>query len=234
MTQPPPPPRDERFLSRWSRLKRAQAQATTAVAGAPGSAAAPAAASGAQPVPAVAETATPDLLALPSIESLTLDSDYAQFFQPKVPEALRRAAVKKLFADPHFNTMDGLDTYIDDYTRFEPIPEAIMKGLIHARDIIDHPSNAKIGDEAGIAADQGSAAPAQLQPKSAESVAELVPQPDSFGDAEAAPPIPDEPSARGSSGTSLCPTVPSMDAAVGHKIVPDLHLPSAGARSGSE
>lgn len=80
---------------------------------------------------------------LQSIESLTMESDYGQFFQPKVPEALRRAAVKKLFADPHFNIMDGLDTYIDDYTKPDPLPPEMLARLLHVRDIIDHPSDRK-------------------------------------------------------------------------------------------
>ncbi len=131
-------PANERFLSRWSRLKHAQAGSADAASvppvqppiAAPRPAAAPAAGEGAAPL-------------LPSIESLTMESDYAQFFQPKVPEALRRAAVKKLFADPHFNVMDGLDTYIDDYSNSDPIPPEMLARLVQARDIIDHPSNAK-------------------------------------------------------------------------------------------
>ena len=30
--------------------------------------------------------------------------------------------MKKLFADPHYNVMDGLDVYIDDYSKPDPIP----------------------------------------------------------------------------------------------------------------
>lgn len=146
-----PPPRDERFLSRWSRLKRAQSQdagktAVLTVPAAPASTVSDAAADTA--------AANAGMPALPSIDSLTTDSDYAQFLQPKVPESLRRAAMKKLFADPHFNKMDGLDTYIDDYTQFEPIPDALMKTLVQARDIIDHPSNRKV-EEAGGVAEEG-------------------------------------------------------------------------------
>ena len=44
------------------------------------------------------------------------------------------AALKKLFAsEPHFNVMDGLDTYIDDYNKFEPIPKAMLRQLVNAR-----------------------------------------------------------------------------------------------------
>lgn len=140
-----PVPDNERFLSRWSRLKRAQAGSADAASevppvqppvAAPLPVAAPVA-------PAASEGAAP---LLPSIESLTIESDYAQFFRPKVPESLRRAAVKKLFADPHFNIMDGLDTYIDDYSKSDPIPPEMLARLVQARDIIDHPSNRKPED----------------------------------------------------------------------------------------
>ena len=43
---------------------------------------------------------------------------------PGVDASVKNAALKKLFADPHFNVMDGLDTYIDDYGKPDPIPEA--------------------------------------------------------------------------------------------------------------
>jgi hypothetical protein len=41
-----------------------------------------------------------------------------------------------LFQDPHFNVMDGLDTYIDDYTKADPIPEAMLRGLNQARGLL--------------------------------------------------------------------------------------------------
>ena len=46
---------------------------------------------------------------------------------------LKRAALKKLFSDPRFNVMDGLDTYIDDYTKAEPVSEELLAQLEHAR-----------------------------------------------------------------------------------------------------
>ena len=41
--------------------------------------------------------------------------------------------MKKLFADPHFNVMDGLDTYIDDYAKPDPIPPAMLRQLASAK-----------------------------------------------------------------------------------------------------
>jgi hypothetical protein len=70
-----------------------------------------------------------DEAALPSLSDIALDRDFTPFMQAKVPEALKRQALKTLFKDAHFNTMDGLDTYIDDYTKFEPITAAELEGL---------------------------------------------------------------------------------------------------------
>ena len=70
---------------------------------------------------------------LPAIESLTIDSDFAQFFKPQVDESVKRAALKQLFRDPRFNIMDGLDTYIDDYTQPDPIPSAMLEDLMRRR-----------------------------------------------------------------------------------------------------
>ncbi len=72
------------------------------------------------------------MLALPAVEDLSLASDFSAFLQEEVGEALRRQALKKLFADPHFNRMDGLDIYIDDYSVPDPIPPEVMEKLQHA------------------------------------------------------------------------------------------------------
>jgi len=72
-----------------------------------------------------------------TIDTLTLESDFRGFFHPKVHEDVRRAALRKLFAEPHFNVMDGLDTYIDDYSKTEPIPAAMLAGMKQAQRILD-------------------------------------------------------------------------------------------------
>ena len=141
----------EQFLSRWSRLKRASREplATDAedapqepmASNAPSAGAAAvkdrrgglAPASTGEAGRSTTAATDESMPVLPSIDSLTIDSDFSPFFQPKVPEAMRRAAVKKLFADPHFNVMDGLDTYIDDYSKPDPIPEAMLRSLRHAK-----------------------------------------------------------------------------------------------------
>ena len=95
------------FLRRWSRLKRESAAQKP-----------------------VAQELPPQL---PPLDSLTFESDFKAFMHSKVEEGVKRAALKKLFSDPRFNVMDGLDTYIDDYTKAEPISEELLAQLEHAR-----------------------------------------------------------------------------------------------------
>lgn len=111
--------KQEQFLARWSRLKQ-EAQDQPLQDKAPEKAVDP-------------KAAPPEL---PPLDKLTLDSDYRAFFHPKVDEDVRRAALKKLFSDPRFNIMDGLDVYIDDYSKTEPIPPAMLAGLRQAQKIL--------------------------------------------------------------------------------------------------
>lgn len=119
---------DENFLSRWSRLKREEA-ANPAVAPGPKQVAEAEPGAAAPQVPAAQ---------LPPLDSLTLQSDFRAFLRPGVDAGLRRAALKKLFGDPrfHFDQMDKLDTYIDDYAKFDPISDEMLKTLDHARQML--------------------------------------------------------------------------------------------------
>jgi len=72
-------------------------------------------------------------LPLPPLESLTPQSDFRPFLRAGVAPQMRNAALKKLFADPHFNVMDGLDVYIEDYNLTTPIAENTMRRLVQAR-----------------------------------------------------------------------------------------------------
>ena len=133
------------FLSRWSRRKLAavaQAEAEPSVAGE-----SPAALQSGATEPLAVAPAAPEGAAeagalpggageasLPPVESLSLSSDFTAFLKEEVSEALRRKALHKLFSDPHFNQMDGLDIYIDDYSRPDPIPPEILAKLQHARE----------------------------------------------------------------------------------------------------
>jgi uncharacterized protein DUF3306 len=122
--------RDPFSLRRWSRRKLEAARET-----APREAA-PTIGQEGKPRENVPVAAAPEAPAaalpptLPPVESLTIDSDFTAFFQPQVDESLKRQALKKLFADPRFNVMDGLDVYIDDYTKSDPIPPDILERLV--------------------------------------------------------------------------------------------------------
>ena len=70
---------------------------------------------------------------LEDVAKLTPTSDFRRFIAPTVDPAIKNAALKKLFADPHFNVMDGLDVYIDDYGKPSPIPAATLRQLAQAR-----------------------------------------------------------------------------------------------------
>ena len=41
--------------------------------------------------------------------------------------------MKKLFSDPHYQVMDRLDTYIDDYSLADPIPESMLRQMASAK-----------------------------------------------------------------------------------------------------
>jgi hypothetical protein len=139
----------EAFLSRWSRLKQETKDQPSEKA----------------PEKAVDPKAPPP--ELPPLDQLTPDSDFRGFFHPKVTEDVRRSALKKLFTDPHFNVMDGLDVYIDDYSKSDPIPAAMLAQLRQAQQILEwakmeekKPEGARDG---GIPGSVGTAAPLAVE-----------------------------------------------------------------------
>ena len=75
----------------------------------------------------------PELPTLADAQSLTPESDFKPFMARGVASDVKNAAMKKLFTDPHFNVMDGLDTYIDDYSLPDPIPEAMLRKMVSAK-----------------------------------------------------------------------------------------------------
>jgi len=151
----------ERFsLSRWSRRKLDAKRAAPAIAEASPVTVPP------EPVPVpdaarqdpagAVEAATPapadDVAPLPPVESLSIDSDFRPFMSPKVDEATKRAALRKLFSDPRFNVMDGLDVYIDDYTKPDPMPEGMLAKIVGVYDRLAEESAARDAEEAAARA----------------------------------------------------------------------------------
>jgi hypothetical protein len=60
------------------------------------------------------------------------DPDFSAFMKPDVDPAVQQAALKKMFTDPHFNIMDGLDIYIDDYSKPDPLPPGMLERMVQS------------------------------------------------------------------------------------------------------
>ena len=135
------------FLSRWSRRKQEVAagrpvqepEPSPPAEVLPSAAAMPAA----EPV-AVPAAAEPELPTLADAQALTAESDFKPFMGRSVAPDVRNTAMKKLFADPHFNAMDGLDIYIDDYSKPDPLPEGMLRQMAsaHFMGFFDHEKDA--------------------------------------------------------------------------------------------
>ena len=141
---------DDGFLARWSRRKArvqsglaepAEAPVAKPVPGTVAPAAPAGARTEAQPVAmpeapgagsaaGAAPSAEPEPPpTMDDVAALRLDSDYSRFVGAEVDRGVSNAAMKKLFSDPHFNVMDGLDTYIDDYGKPDPIPPSMLRKM---------------------------------------------------------------------------------------------------------
>ncbi len=77
------------------------------------------------------EAALPTDKDMPPLASLTPDSDYSVFMSPKVSDALRRLALRKLFHGAEFNICDGLDDYDGDYTSFAKLGDIVTADMKH-------------------------------------------------------------------------------------------------------
>lgn len=114
----------EGFLSRWSRRKRAAEAGVPAAEPDEATQAAPEAPApaGAAPPPVPAEPEF-DPASLPPIESLSVDSDFTVFLRKNVPDALKRAALRKAWAlDPAIRDFVGPADYAWDFNAPDGVP----------------------------------------------------------------------------------------------------------------
>jgi len=158
---------DDHFLSRWSKRKLAANRGEVAEKPAPPPAGAPSDATPAIAAPAQAQPAEP----LPPVESLTAESDFSPFMRPGTDPGVKREALKVLMRDPRFNVMDGLDVYIDDYSKPDPIPAEWMSQLSQLARLGDYrPPEAEIAEKG-----ENAPAPAQIEskPEPEQTVAEV-------------------------------------------------------------
>lgn len=138
---------DASFLSRWSRRKieakaevpsgkdaRIQESSTDAASGTK----VPETPLSARTLPSEAQAGKE----LPSIDSLTHEADFSPFMAKDVDPGMRNQAMKKLFADPHyqFEQMDKLDIYLDDYSKSDPIPPDMLRMMYQSKSLglFDH------------------------------------------------------------------------------------------------
>jgi hypothetical protein len=141
------------FLGRWSRRKQEEragqplaAEPATPAARPPGPGsnlapatatalpAAPARPAGARPHESGPEGAVDvPLPTLEDVKMLTPTSDFKPFVAQGVAPEVKNAAMKKLFTDPHYNVMDGLDIYIDDYSKPDPLPASMLRQMVSAQ-----------------------------------------------------------------------------------------------------
>ena len=109
----------EAFLSRWSRLKHEARRAGKAALEA-----------------RKAERRRSPRRAAAGREPHAASPTSRRFMQPKVDDALRRVALKKLFGDPHFNMPDPFEPFSGDWTVAEPIPPEMLATLNQARTLL--------------------------------------------------------------------------------------------------
>lgn len=156
---------DDNFLSRWSRRKvqvqRGELPPPEPEAEIAPPPPAPVALQPAEPPPAplAAEAPPPEPPpTLADVETLTPQADFSRFVKADVDPGVQRAALKKLWADPHYNVMDGLDVYIDDYNTPDPLPKSMLRQMVQSRLL------GLFDEDPAEAKPAAAVAPASLQP----------------------------------------------------------------------
>ncbi|MBV8273119.1 MAG: DUF3306 domain-containing protein [Cupriavidus sp.] len=172
---------DTTFLSRWSRRKAAvrEGKAVPDEAQAPATSSPLTPPAPAAPPPQEPEADSAPLPTLADVAQLSPGDNIARFVTPGVDESVKRAALKTLFADPHFNVMDGLDIYIDDYSKPDPIPLDVLRRLTQSETLglfdpieDDAQQAQELQQVQAPQADADSAPAAEAAAKSAEDSAE--------------------------------------------------------------
>jgi hypothetical protein len=79
---------------------------------------------------AAAEVPVPTL---EDVKTLTSESDFSRFAARNVAPEVKNAALRKLFSDPRYNVMDGMDVYVGDYSQPDPIAPELLRQVAGAR-----------------------------------------------------------------------------------------------------
>ncbi|MBU3619412.1 DUF3306 domain-containing protein [Polynucleobacter sp. JS-Fieb-80-E5] len=115
------------FLGRWSKLKAGKEDVSPEK-----KVEAPKEAAQAPLVEGAQETTHPPATLEDVVKIDRFDPDFSAFMKPDVDPAVQQAALKKMFTDPHFNIMDGLDIYIDDYSKPDPLPPGMLERMVQS------------------------------------------------------------------------------------------------------
>lgn len=130
----------ERFLDRWSRLKRQarehpdgepareQPAPPEATDGSDAASAGEEACEARSHGPADRRKLTREDFNDVDFDALDFNSDYGRFMQAETPDEVRNEALRKLWlSNPVFTETDGLDDYCGDYTDAAMVPQGVLK-----------------------------------------------------------------------------------------------------------
>ena len=115
------------FLSRWSKRKAGMEDDSLEK-----KVESPKEITQASPVEGTQEPVTPPANLEDVAKIDRFDPDFSAFMKPDVDPVVQQAALKKMFTDPHFNIMDGLDIYIDDYSKPDPLPPGMLERMVQS------------------------------------------------------------------------------------------------------
>ena len=68
----------------------------------------------------------------PAAEVSDSDAELSAVLAPDVERGVRQAALRKLFMSERYCVMDGLDVYVDDYSKLEVLSAEAVGKLVHA------------------------------------------------------------------------------------------------------
>ena len=69
------------------------------------------------------------------VDALAVGADVSRFLQSGVTEAVRGAALKKLFADPAYNVISEMDDYVEDYSQMVKLSATELRQLQQSKDL---------------------------------------------------------------------------------------------------
>lgn len=97
---------------------------------------------------------------LPSIESLNKDSDFTAFMSDRVSDAIRNAALRKLWvSNPALANLDGLIDYGEDLTGSFKIVDNMQSVYKVGRGMVDYEAEANLAEQAVLEKEAAASSP---------------------------------------------------------------------------